>query len=194
VNRERVGVYGGTFDPIHVAHIVAAVEARAALRLDRLLMVVAGDPWQKRGRVSAAAEDRFAMVEAVAAELDGIEASRLELDRPGPAYTAETLEVLSSPDRDLFLIVGSDLVTALPTWNDWERIAGLCTLAVVGRGGDTLTVPGPPWKAEQITIPRLDISSSDIRDRALHGRPIEGLVPAAALRLLRARGLYTARQ
>src|SRR5918992_4596341 len=92
---ERLGVFGGTFDPVHVGHVVAAVEARRALGLDRVLMVVSGDPWQKRGNVAAAAADRLAMVEAAGARLEGVEACDLEVRRTGPSYTVETLEALA---------------------------------------------------------------------------------------------------
>src|SRR5881392_3622519 len=91
---ERIGVFGGTFDPVHVGHIVAAVEARRALGLDRVVLVPAGDPWQKRGSVTAPATDRLAMVQAAVDGIDGVEVSPLEVDRNGPSYTYQTLEAL----------------------------------------------------------------------------------------------------
>jgi nicotinate-nucleotide adenylyltransferase len=189
---ERIGVFGGTFDPVHVGHLVAAVEARRALELDRVLMVVAGDPWQKRGNVTASAGDRLAMVEAAVAEVEGVEACDLEVRRPGATYTADTLETLAQERRSLFLIVGADVAASLHTWTGVERIPALATLAVVDRAG----VPPAPdpagqdWQVERLSIPRLEISSTDLRARASRGWPLDGLVPPGAIRILRERSLY----
>jgi nicotinate-nucleotide adenylyltransferase len=189
---ERIGVFGGTFDPVHVGHLVAAVEARRALELDRVLMVVAGDPWQKRGNVAASAADRLAMVEAAVAEVEGVEACDLEIRRPGATYTADTLEALAREGRSLYLIVGADVAASLHTWTGVERIPALATLAVVDRAG----VPPAPdpagdgWRVERLSIPRLEISSTDLRARASRGWPLDGLVPPGAIRILRERSLY----
>jgi len=192
---ERVGVYGGTFDPVHVGHVVAAVDARRALRLDTVLLVVAGDPWQKRGNVVASAADRLAMVQAAVAGIEGLEASAVEVDRTGPTYTVETLEVLSRPDRELFLIVGADVATTLDTWVGIERIPSLATLVIVDRAGvPTAADPAGPWRLERLSIPRLEISSTDLRARAAGGWPLDGLVPPGAVRLIRERGLYNGEQ
>ena len=191
----RLGVLGGTFDPVHVGHLVAAVNARAALGLDKVLLVVAGQPWQKSGRVLTPAEDRLSMVEAAVTGVEGLEASRLELDRIGPTFTADTLEqlVAEDPDRDLFLIVGSDVAGDLGTWERPEVVARLATLVVVDRGDAAasadLDLP-PIWRRERVEIPRLEISSSDIRQRCAAGRPIDFLVPAAVMTRIRALGLY----
>ena len=195
VGGERVGIYGGTFDPVHVAHVVAAVEARRALGLDRVLLVVAGDPWQKRGQVAACAADRLAMVEAAVEGIDGLEASALEVERTGPTYTVETLEALAAPGRSLFLVVGADVAATLPTWAGVERIPRLATLAIVDRAG-VPPAPDPPgpWRVERLSIPRLEISSTDLRARAARGWPIDGLVPPGAVRVIRDRGLYTGGQ
>jgi len=190
----RLGVYGGTFDPVHVAHIVAAVESRAVLGLDEVLLVVAGDPWQKRGRVVASAADRLAMVEAAVDGIDGLRVSDLEVRREGPAYTADTLEELAEPDRELFLILGADVVPLLSTWQRWERVAELATLAVLDRAGTGEIAVSEPWRAVPVPMPRLDISSSDLRGRVAGGQPIAGFVPQAVLRLIAERGLYTAGQ
>ena len=190
--RERVGVFGGTFDPVHVGHLVAAVEARRALDLDRVLLIVAGDPWQKRGNVTAPAADRLAMVEAAVAGIDGLEASDLEVRRTGPSYTADTLASLAQEGRSLFLIVGADVAASIHTWTGVERIPALATLAIVDRAG----VPPAPdpagsgWKVERLAIPRLEISSTDLRGRAARGWPLDGLVPPGAIRVLRERSLY----
>ena len=113
---ERIGVFGGTFDPVHVAHVVGAVEARRALSLARVILVPAGDPWQKRGTVTAPAADRLAMVRAAVEGIPGLEVSPLEVEREGPSYTYETLESLSAPGRRLFLIVGADVAATLSSW------------------------------------------------------------------------------
>ena len=121
---ERLGVLGGTFDPVHIAHIVVAVETRCALDLDRVLLVVAGDPWQKRGRVVASARDRLMLVEAAVADVDGVVASSIEVERDAASVTADTLEALSAPDRELFLILGADAVANMSTWRRLDEHAG----------------------------------------------------------------------
>src|SRR5438270_11610742 len=120
----RLGVFGGTFDPVHNGHLAAAVNARRALGLDRVVVVPARDPWQKQDRELAPAEARLAMLEAAMAGVAGVEASSMELDRPGPTYTADTLEELHrrEPDADLFLIVGADAAADLATWDRQEVI------------------------------------------------------------------------
>jgi len=186
---ERLGVLGGTFDPIHVGHLVAAVEARHQLALDRVLLVVAADPWQKHGRVVAPAADRYALVEAAVDGVDALEPCAIEMERDGPSYTIDTVEQLAAPDRALFLVVGADLVPTLDTWHRVDDLRRSVTLAVVGReGGRLASVPG--WDVCTVTMPRLDVSSTDIRRRIAAGAPIEFLVPTAAARLIRERGLY----
>ena len=190
---ERVGVLGGTFDPVHVGHIVAAAETRSVLDLDRVLMMVAGDPWQKRGRVVASPADRLALVEAAVADVDGVEASALEIERGDPSVTADTLEALARPDRELFLILGTDAVANLPSWRRLDDTSALATIVMVERAGHSdAAPPGEGWRFVRVTIPQLDVSSTDIRDRVATGRPIDGLVLPAVMRAIRARGLYTA--
>ena len=188
----RLGVLGGTFDPIHIAHLVAASCARHALDLDRVLFVVAGEPWQKEGRVAAPADDRFGMVAAALEGVDGFEASRLELDRDGPTYTADTLEQLAAaePDAELFLVLGADAAANLPTWERVEVVQRLATLAVVNRDGDPVVSPGVGWRMEVVEMPRLDISSHELRARIADGRPVDWLVPPGAVRWIREHGLY----
>jgi nicotinate-nucleotide adenylyltransferase len=189
---ERVGVLGGTFDPVHVGHVVAAVDTRAALRLDRVLMVVAGDPWQKRGDVVAPAGDRLALVVAAVEDVDGVEASAIEIERGEPSITYDTLIDLTAPDRELFLVLGADATRNMPTWRKLEETRDLTTLVIVERAGDAhAEAPSPGWQVERVTIPRLDISSSDVRARLAGGRPIDGLVPPPVVRAIAARGLYT---
>jgi nicotinate-nucleotide adenylyltransferase len=188
---ERVGVLGGTFDPVHIGHVVAAVDVRAALQLDRVLMVVAGDPWQKRGSVEATPEQRFSMAGIACDDLVGVEVSRLELDHEGPSVTADTLERLVDPQRELFLLLGADAVANMPTWRRLEETRDLATIAVVERAGEHAEPRGPGWRFEHVTIPRLDVSSSDIRARVAAGRPIDGLTPPRVVDFIRDAGLYT---
>jgi nicotinate-nucleotide adenylyltransferase len=193
VDGPRLGVFGGTFDPVHNGHLVAAVNARRALGLDRVLMMPAREPWQKKDSVVAPADDRLAMLEAAVDGIEGLEVSRLELGRPGPTYTADTLEELRrcEPGCELFLVLGADAAADLATWERPDAIQALATLVVVSRAGvDGRPTPGPPWRTALVPIPALDVSSSDLRRRAAAGDPLEGLMPPAAIRCLRDRGLY----
>jgi nicotinate-nucleotide adenylyltransferase len=188
---ERVGVLGGTFDPVHTGHVVAAVEARATLQLDRVLLVVAGDPWQKRGRVVASAADRLALVEIAVRGVQGLEASALEVERDRPSVTADTLEDLTAPGRELFLLLGADSVANMATWKRLDDTRDLATVVVIERDGEHAQPPGRGWRVEHLPIPRLEISSTDLRDRLAQGRPIDGLVPAAVVDAIKDRDLYT---
>jgi nicotinate-nucleotide adenylyltransferase len=190
---ERLGIFGGTFDPIHVAHVAAAAEVRFALDLDRVLMVPAGAPWQKQGKVVAGAEDRAAMVKLACADVDGLEICRVEIDHPGPSVTADTLEALRAPSRSLFLILGADAVANMPTWRRLEDTRELATVVSVERAGEQASSPGNGWDLVHVSIPRLDVASSDIRSRLASGRPIDGLVPPRVANYLHDHDLYTAR-
>lgn len=192
---ERIGVFGGTFDPVHVGHLVAAVNARHTLGMDRVVLMVANVPWQKAGlRQVSPAEDRFAMVEAAVRAVPGLEASRLEIDRGGPSYTADTVAALrrAHPGSELFVIVGWDVSSELGTWERFEEVRDLATLVVVNRPG----APAPVglvqqgWRVQEVAVPNLEISSTDLRARAANGRPLDYLVPEAAVRVIRERGLY----
>jgi nicotinate-nucleotide adenylyltransferase len=188
---ERIGVFGGTFDPVHVGHVVAAAETRAALTLDRVLFVVAGDPWQKRDRVVAPAADRLALVNEAVREIEGLEASGLEVDRHAPSVTADTLEDLARPGRELFLMLGADAVANMKTWRRLDDTRDLATVVVIERAGvPDASPPGPGWRVERVWIPQLDVSSTDLRERLGAGRPIDGLVPPSVVRAIRDRGLY----
>jgi nicotinate-nucleotide adenylyltransferase len=184
-------VLGGTFDPVHVGHVVVAAEVRDRLGLDRVLVVPAGDPWQKRGRVVASARDRLALVELAMADVEGVEASSVEVDREGASVTADTLEVLTEPGRELFLVLGADTVANMGTWRRLDETRDLATIVVVEREGEHAQPPGGGWRVEHVAIPRLDISSTELRARLAHGRPVDGLIPPSVVRAIRARGLYT---
>lgn len=194
----RIGIFGGTFDPIHVGHLVAAVNVRYALDLDTVLMVVANEPWQKVGeREVTPARDRLALVEAAVASVAGVEVSPLEVERGGVSYTADTVEELAARHRgaELYLVVGGDVVDGLETWERLEAVRAGVTLVVVNRPGARtvqLGEGGPlaDWRAVAIEMPALEISSTDLRDRAAAGRPLDFLVPDAAIRVITERGLY----
>ena len=201
---ERIGILGGTFDPPHVAHLALAVQARYQFRLDRVLLVVANDPWQKNGsREISPAACRLDMVRAALDDVEGIEASSLEVDRGGESYTADTLAALRTAgdirtagethERELFLIIGSDLVTQLHTWKRWEEVASSCTLAIGRRPGPPAGAPAPPWRSVEIRLPALDISSTELRAMVAEGRPVDFLVPRGAIRAMIGHGLYRRR-
>jgi nicotinate-nucleotide adenylyltransferase len=191
----RIGIFGGTFDPPHAGHVAAARAVIAQMRLDRLLLVVAHDPWQKSGqrKVSPAA-DRYALTEVLAAEIPGAEASPLEIERGGPSYSLDTAEEIlaeaGGEPVDLFLVVGADLVPELGSWHRSEDLQRLVTLAVVSRPtGPVPSVP-PGWRAEWVDGPQVPVSSSEVRARLAEGRPVEGMVPEAIIHCIRRRNLY----
>ena len=188
----RLGLFGGTFDPPHVGHLVTAVNVRHELGLDRVLLEVANRPWQKEGaRAISAAEDRYAMVAAAVAGVSGLEASRLEIDRGGVSYTADTLAELGRrhPDAELFTIVGSDAAAGLLTWERYDEVARRSRLVVVERPGADPELPGEvSWI--RVVVPHLEVSSTDLRARVVDGRPLDYLVPEDVLIEIRRRGLY----
>ncbi len=191
--RERIGIFGGTFDPPHVGHLVAAVNARHEARLDRLLLVVANEPWQKSGlRDLTPASDRLAMVQAAVDGVAGLEASDLEICRGGPSYTADTLETLRAqdPSRDLFLVLGSDAAAGLPTWEGVDRIRKLARIVLVERPGSEGGRPPEGFAYEVVSVPLLDISSTDVRARCVDGRPLDYLLTRGVVECIRRRGLY----
>ena len=192
----RLGIFGGTFDPIHVGHLVAAVNARFLLDLDVVLFVVANDPWQKSPeRAVTPAAERLALVAAALEGHEGLAASGLEVERGGPSFTIDTVEALGAvePEAEFYVIVGADVVAGLPTWHRYHELQRLARLAVMTRPGTPLgfapeAVAG--WQLETLVVPLLEISSTDLRERARDGRPLDYLVPDAAIRLIAERGLY----
>ncbi len=188
-----VGIFGGTFDPVHVGHLVAATWAREGLGLDRVLLVVANVPWQKAGtRAVTAAEDRFRMVEAAVAGIPGVEASRMEIDRGGPSYTVDTVRDLLEVDPSTrpYVIVGADVARELDTWKRVDELRAAATLVVVERGGTHGGEDPPGWRVERLGIPALDISSSELRRRLAEGLSVDFLVPEPAIRCIRQLNLY----
>jgi len=196
----RIGILGGTFDPPHVGHVAAARAVLEQLGLDRLLLVVANDPWQKSGeREIAPAEDRFALTGLIAAEVPGAEASRLEIDRGGPSYSVDTVEEVlaagaGSRPVEVFLVVGADLLAELGSWHRSADLQRLVTLAVVSRPGGVGRPPAPPgWRVVWVDGPQVPVSSSEVRALLATGRSVEGLVPERVIRCIRSRGLYAVR-
>jgi nicotinate-nucleotide adenylyltransferase len=186
-------VFGGTFDPPHVGHLVSAVNVRHALDLDVVLLVVANDPWQKTGqrRVSGAG-DRLALVEAAVADVAGLEASDIELQRGGTSYTADTLASLAAahPGAELLLVLGSDAAAGLPTWERAGEVAARAGIVVVTRPGAEQGAPPPGWSWTPVETPRLDVSSTDLRARVVDGRPLDYLLTPPVIACIEARGLY----
>jgi nicotinate-nucleotide adenylyltransferase len=190
---ERLGIFGGTFDPPHVGHLVTAVNVRHELALDRVLLVVAEQPWQKVGtRDISSAEDRFAMVEAAVGDVEGLEASRIELDRGGTSYTADTLSQLlaADPTLDLYVILGSDAAAGLPGWERADEVRVLSTIVVVERPGSGEGQPPLGWSWKRVEVPRLEVSSTDLRARVIDGRPLDYLLSPAVIDTIERRGLY----
>lgn len=189
----RVGIFGGTFDPIHIGHLVVALDVKDSLSLDLVLLVVANEPWQKVGsRPLTPAEDRMEMVTKTVDVIEGLEASRMEIDRGGPSYTIETVLELQGefPDDLHYLVVGSDVARHLDSWERVGELKDLVTLVIVDRSGAQSPPDPPGWKVIRLAVPRLDVSSSDLRGRLEEGRPVDFLMPDAAIRCIRRRGLY----
>jgi nicotinate-nucleotide adenylyltransferase len=188
----RVGVFGGTFDPPHIGHLITAVDVAEVLALDVVLMVVANEPWQKVGsRPISPASVRLQMVRAAVAGVDRVEASDLEIRRGGNSYTVDTLIELrdASPDVELFLILGSDAAALLHTWERADTIADLCRIVVVERPGGTTDLPDGLAVAH-VDVPLLEVSSTDLRSRAASGRSMRFLVPDAVISIISDRRLY----
>jgi nicotinate-nucleotide adenylyltransferase len=192
----RVGLFGGTFDPPHVGHLVTAVNVRHALELDVVVLMVANVPWQKEGsRAITPAADRLAMVEAAVRDVPGLVPGRQEIDHGGPSYTADTLAVLAEqyPGADFFTIIGDDAAAGLRTWTRWEEVVERSQVVVVDRPGESADVDGGiEWI--RVEVPRLEVSSTDLRARFTDGRPLDYLVTQPVLDVIRARGLYGASQ
>lgn len=194
----RIGVLGGTFDPPHIQHLLAAAETRTALGLDRVLLVVANRPWQKVGtRAITDASVRLEMVRAAVSGIDGLEASDLEIRRGGDSYTVDTLDELTRADASaqLFVIVGSDVEALIPTWKHVDRVRKAATLVVVSRSGHGIHSgpedDQPEWRGiERVPIHRIDLSGTELRSRVASGGNIDVLCPPGVVRLITRCGLY----
>jgi nicotinate-nucleotide adenylyltransferase len=195
---QRIGILGGTFDPIHHAHLAIAEEARVGLKLDLVLFVVAAQqPFKDRHFTNPA--DRLAMVAAATASNRSFQPSAIELERAGPSYTADTLETLSThyPHAAFWFILGADALRWLPRWHNIERLIQLTRFAAVDRPGTTLDLaqldselPGLRARIDRLAGPNLDLSSTEIRRRIAAGRPIRYLVPDSVADYIAHHGLY----
>jgi len=189
---QHIGVFGGTFDPPHVGHLVTAVNVRHALSLDRLILMVANVPWQKVGqRDITPAEDRLAMVAAAVHEVEHLEAGDHEIRHGGHSYTADTLAWLSeqNPGAHLYTIVGDDAAAGIHTWDRVDEVLSRSRMVVVDRPGERVTLDESiDWI--RVEVPRLEVSSTDLRARCQDGRPLDYLVTDPVLDVIRERGLY----
>jgi nicotinate-nucleotide adenylyltransferase len=191
----RIGIFGGTFDPPHAGHVAAARAVIEQLGLDRLLLVVANDPWQKSGqRAVSPAADRFALTEVLAGEIPGAEASRLEIERGGPSYSVDTAaEILAEAGGhpvELFLVIGADLVPELGSWHRAEELQSLVTLAIVSRPTGPIPAVPPGWRAVRVDGPQVPVSSSEVRALLAEGKSVDGMVPEAVIHCILRRALY----
>lgn len=193
----KLGIFGGTFDPIHVGHLAAAINAKAGAGLDKVLMVVANIPWQKEGlRQVYPAKERFALVEAAVSGVEGLEACDLEIQRGGRSYTIDTVTEISKVHHndELYLIIGADVAVELESWERTEDLADLVTLVIVNRPGSSRpTNLRKMWKYIEVDVPALEVSSTDLRARALDGRPLDFLIPWPAIEYIRSHNMYGTR-
>ncbi len=196
----RVGVLGGTFDPIHIGHLILLEEARNELTLDRIILMPAADPPHKQDRTISAVHHRFRMCELATLDADHISISRIDADRPGPHYSVDTVRLLKQQlpaDAELYFLIGLDSLRDLPTWHAPEQLIRQCIVAAFSRAGvsidwDTLetAIPGIQSRVRIIDMPELEISSSDLRQRISDGRPIRYQTPRLVEEYIRNMGLY----
>ncbi|WP_276907017.1 nicotinate-nucleotide adenylyltransferase [Corynebacterium riegelii] len=192
----RIGVMGGTFDPIHHGHLVAASEAAHRFALDEVVFVPTGQPWQKAGRQISPAEDRYLMTVIATASNPRFTVSRVDIDREGPTYTIDTLRDLREvyPDAELFFITGADALSSIMSWHDWDKMFELAQFVGVTRPGYELTEDMLPADIQErvhlLDIPAMAISSTDCRERASQGRPVWYLVPDGVVQYIAKHELY----
>jgi nicotinate-nucleotide adenylyltransferase len=194
VTGKRVGVMGGTFDPVHHGHLVAASEVAERFSLDEVVFVPTGRPWQKSAYEVSAAEDRYLMTVIATASNPRFSVSRTDIDRDGPTYTVDTLNDLHAVHGDgveLFFITGADALAQILSWERAEEAVGLAHFVGVTRPGHLLADPGlPDGRVSLVEIPALAISSSDCRERVGANQPIWYLVPDGVVQYIAKRGLY----
>jgi nicotinate-nucleotide adenylyltransferase len=195
----RLGVMGGTFDPVHYGHLVTAEEALVQFNLDRVLFMPTGRPVRKTHRHVSSSEDRYLMTVIATASNPDFEVSRMEIDRPGDTYTVDTMTALRAQHgvrAELYFITGADAVSEILTWKDAARFAGLCTFIAATRPGYDVVAGASGVGAagtsvvEYMEVPALAISSSDIRERVRARRPIRYLMPEAVASYIYKNGLY----
>jgi len=194
--RRRIGVMGGTFDPIHHGHLVAASEVAHRFGLDDVVFVPTGEPWQKQGRQVSPAEDRYLMTVIATASNPRFSVSRVDIDRKGPTFTVDTLRDLlhQNPDTELFFITGADALEKILTWRGWEEMFDLATFVGVSRPGfelsDTHLEQIGDGRLHLLEIPALAISSTECRRRAAADIPVWYLVPDGVVQYIAKRNLY----
>ena len=197
----KLGILGGTFDPIHLGHLIIAQEAMSSLRLDRVLFVPAGDPWMKADTTITPRQHRLAMVVAAVGGNPKFKVSPSELERFGPSYTVETLEEFQEDyglQAELHFIIGADALKDFGRWNQPERVLELCILAVVGRPAQEeldlsaleASLPGIGKRVVVIDDVSIGVSATDIRERVAEGRSIRYLVPPPVEAYIQEHGLY----
>ena len=197
----RLGILGGTFDPVHLGHLIVAQEAAARLALDRVVFIPAGRPWLKAAAPLASGRHRLAMLRAAVRDNPAFEVSAVEVDRVGPSYTIDTLAGFQGEfgdDADLYFIVGADALADLPRWRSPERVLALCTMVAVARPGHPLRAPDGlerlyPGAGDRLVAlggPEIGISATEVRRRVAEGRPVHYWVPAAVERYIARHGLY----
>lgn len=186
----RTGVFGGTFDPPHVGHLVVAGDVHRRLGLDRLVFVPAADPPHKQGRVRTPAALRLEMVQAAVDRDERFLVDDLELKRLGPSYTVETLLEFRrrDPEGDLYFLMGADAVRDFPSWREPDRIARLATLVLMAREGDT--APDGTYPVLRVPVMRLDIAATEIRRRVAAGVPFRYLVTEPVRAIIERENLY----
>ncbi len=195
---QRVGVMGGTFDPIHHGHLVAASEVQAWFGLDEVVFVPTGQPWQKDDREVSPAEDRYLMTVIATASNPRFSVSRVDIDRGGPTYTVDTLRDLSEhrPGSELYFITGADALSQILTWHDAGDVFTLAHFVGCTRPGTTITASTldglPRGRVTIVEVPALAISSTECRARAAQGEPVWYLVPDGVVQYIAKRGLYQA--
>jgi nicotinate-nucleotide adenylyltransferase len=199
----KIGVLGGTFDPVHRGHIMMAEEAKNALSLSEVLMVPAGQPVYKIHKNIASAEHRLAMLRLAVAGRPYLKVSTIEIERPGPSYTVDTIAGLRKQyggGDEIYFILGWDSLAQLPDWREQVRLVSLCFLAAVPRPGRPrpdlealeVRVPGISKRVVFLEKPQVDISASAIREMAARGESIDHLVPAPVAGYIKKHRLYTA--
>jgi nicotinate-nucleotide adenylyltransferase len=192
---KRLGVMGGTFDPIHHGHLVAASEVADFLGLDEVIFVPTGQPWQKEDRKVSPAEDRYLMTVIATASNPRFSVSRVDIDRPGETYTIDTLRDLRAergPGAEFYFITGADALAKMISWRDADELFELAHFVGCTRPGHRLTLSDlPPESVSLLEIPALAISSTECRERVLSGRPIWYLVPDGIVQYISKRGLYS---
>lgn len=190
-SRRRVGVMGGTFDPIHVGHLIVAAEALHALNLSEVIFVPAALPWQKTPTESAA--DRLAMTRIAVASEPRFSVSDVDLVRGGNTYTVDTLTdiALAHPDAEIFLLLGTDALAGIASWKEPERIFSLAHVVCLARPGTpALSQETLPGEVTFLTVPAIDISSSECRDRLRYGRPVRFMVTDDVCEYIQQKDLY----